>query len=70
MSKRERREKRDKVKAHLEKRLEGTKRPWAEWDPKVKVWRIRQDVRKRMFWIGMLILWIGAGIFLIAYLVL
>ncbi len=67
MGKRERREKRDKVRAHLERRMEGTKRPWAEWDSKEKGWRIRKDIRRKLFWVAMLIMWVGAGIVLISY---
>ncbi len=67
MTKRDRRERRDRVKAHLERRMEGTKRPWAEWVSEEGGWRIREDIRRRLFWIAMLIMWVGAGIALISY---
>ena len=67
MSKRERREKRDKVKAHIEKRQRGSKRPgkWVAWDPEDHTYVFREDIKKKLFWGGILIMWVGFGIYLI-----
>lgn len=67
MSKRARREKRDKVRAHLEKEAQGSKRPagWVFWSYDKGGFVFRPDIKKKLFWTGVLIMWVGLGIFLV-----